>query len=162
MPGDGSVELTGNLGEVLKESVKVARSWVRNHAFELGLTQDPSENIMKNRSLHVHCPSGAVPKDGPSSGMAQAIALISLLSGRAVPPTMAMTVSDMPSTSFLDLRPTLARILTCTTGRIPTLGPCQASRRNQGKAYRGLPSGCQNGSPASAERKGCPGSAFGS
>ncbi|KAK8060453.1 Lon protease 2- peroxisomal [Apiospora saccharicola] len=91
MPGDGSVELTGNLGKVLMESVKVARSWVRNHAFELGLTQDPSENIMKNRSLHVHCPSGAIPKDGPSSGMAQAIALISLLSGRAVPPTMAMT-----------------------------------------------------------------------
>lgn len=91
MPGDGSVELTGNLGEVLKESVKVARSWVRHHAYELGLTQDPSENIMKNRSLHVHCPSGAVPKDGPSSGMAQAIALISLLSGRSVPSTMAMT-----------------------------------------------------------------------
>ncbi|KAI1492371.1 Lon protease C-terminal proteolytic domain-containing protein [Biscogniauxia mediterranea] len=92
MPGDGSVELTGNLGEVLKESVKVARSWVRNHAYELGLTQDPTENIMKNRSLHVHCPSGAVPKDGPSSGMAQAIALISLLSGRPVSPTLAMTV----------------------------------------------------------------------
>ncbi|KAK8118899.1 uncharacterized protein PG998_003525 [Apiospora kogelbergensis] len=91
MPGDGSVELTGNLGKVLMESVKVARSWVRNHAYELSLTQDPSENIMKNRSLHVHCPSGAIPKDGPSSGMAQAIALISLLSGRAVPPTMAMT-----------------------------------------------------------------------
>ncbi|RYO81730.1 hypothetical protein DL764_009716 [Monosporascus ibericus] len=91
MPGDGSVELTGNLGEVLKESVKVARSWVRNHAYELGLTKDPTENIMKNRSLHVHCPSGAVPKDGPSSGMAQAIALISLLSHRPVPPSMAMT-----------------------------------------------------------------------
>ncbi|KAH7030819.1 lon protease 2 [Microdochium trichocladiopsis] len=91
MPGDGSVELTGNLGEVLKESVKVARSWVRNHAYELGLTQNPTENIMKNRSLHVHCPSGAVPKDGPSSGMAQAIALISLLSHRPVPATMAMT-----------------------------------------------------------------------
>ena len=93
MPGDGSVELTGNLGEVLKESVKVARSWVRNHAYELGHTQDPTENIMRNRSLHVHCPSGAVPKDGPSSGMAQAIALISLLSNRPVPPSMAMTVS---------------------------------------------------------------------
>ncbi|KAI1377738.1 Lon protease-like protein 2, peroxisomal [Hypoxylon crocopeplum] len=91
MPGDGSVELTGNLGDVLKESVKVARSWVRNHAYELGLTQNPTENIMMKRSLHVHCPSGAVPKDGPSSGMAQAIALISLLSGRPVPPTMAMT-----------------------------------------------------------------------
>ncbi|KAI1113452.1 ATP-dependent protease La [Nemania sp. NC0429] len=91
MPGDGSVELTGNLGKVLMESVKVARSWVRNHAYELKLTREPTENIMKNRSLHVHCPSGAVPKDGPSSGMAQAIALISLLSKRPVPPTMAMT-----------------------------------------------------------------------
>ncbi|KAI1192164.1 ATP-dependent protease La [Nemania serpens] len=91
MPGDGSVELTGNLGKVLMESVKVARSWVRNHAYELGLTREPTENIMKNRSLHVHCPSGAVPKDGPSSGMAQAIALISLLSRQPVPPTMAMT-----------------------------------------------------------------------
>ncbi|KAI2624194.1 Lon protease-like protein 2, peroxisomal [Hypoxylon sp. NC1633] len=91
MPGNGSVELTGNLGDVLKESVHVARSWVRSHAFELGLTPDPTEDIMKKRSLHVHCPSGAVPKDGPSSGMAQAIALISLLSGRPVPPTMAMT-----------------------------------------------------------------------
>ncbi|KAI0199243.1 Lon protease C-terminal proteolytic domain-containing protein [Astrocystis sublimbata] len=91
MPGDGSVELTGNLGKVLMESVKVARSWVRNHAYELGLTREPTDNIMQNRSLHVHCPSGAVPKDGPSSGMAQAIALISLLSGRPVPPTMAMT-----------------------------------------------------------------------
>ncbi|KAJ3579815.1 hypothetical protein NPX13_g749 [Xylaria arbuscula] len=91
MPGDGSVELTGNLGKVLMESVKVARSWVRNHAYELGLTREPTENIMKNRSLHVHCPSGSIPKDGPSSGMAQAIALISLFSGRPVPPTMAMT-----------------------------------------------------------------------
>ncbi|KAI2628361.1 ATP-dependent protease La [Xylaria nigripes] len=91
MPGDGSVELTGNLGKVLMESVKVARSWVRNHAYELGLTHGPTDNIMKDRSLHIHCPSGAVPKDGPSSGMAQAIALISLFSGRPVPPTMAMT-----------------------------------------------------------------------
>lgn len=91
MPGDGSVELTGNLGDVLKESVKVARSWVRHFAYDLGLTQDATENVMQKRSLHIHCPSGAVPKDGPSSGMAQAIALISLLSGRPVPPTMAMT-----------------------------------------------------------------------
>ncbi|ROW09396.1 hypothetical protein VMCG_02243 [Cytospora schulzeri] len=91
MPGSGTVQLTGKLGDVLKESVEVALSWVKAHAFELGLTHDPSENIMKNRSLHVHCPSGSIPKDGPSSGIAQAIALISLFSGRVVPPTMAMT-----------------------------------------------------------------------
>ena len=93
MPGNGNVQLTGKLGSVLKESVEVALTWVKAHAYELGLSQDPSQNIMKNRSIHVHCPSGSIPKDGPSSGIAQAVALISLFSGRAVPPTMAMTVS---------------------------------------------------------------------
>lgn len=91
MPGKGSVQLTGKLGDVLKESVEVALSWVKGHAFELGLTPDPTEDIMKNRSIHVHCPAGAIPKDGPSAGMAHTIALISLFSGKAVPPTMAMT-----------------------------------------------------------------------
>ncbi|CAK7565695.1 MAG: hypothetical protein SEPTF4163_003618 [Sporothrix epigloea] len=91
MPGTGRVQLTGKLGDVLKESVEVALSWVKAHAFELGLTQDPVEDIMRQRSVHVHCPSGAVPKDGPSSGAAQAIALVSLFSGRSVPPSMAMT-----------------------------------------------------------------------
>ncbi|KAK1989327.1 ATP-dependent protease La [Colletotrichum cereale] len=91
MPGNGSVQLTGKLGDVLKESVEVALSWVKAHAYELGLTSEPTANIMKERSIHVHCPSGSIPKDGPSSGMAQAIALISLFSGKPVPPTMAMT-----------------------------------------------------------------------
>ncbi|WYZ45051.1 hypothetical protein EsH8_VIII_000367 [Colletotrichum jinshuiense] len=91
MPGNGSVQLTGKLGDVLKESVEVALSWVKAHAYELGLTAEPTANIMKERSIHVHCPSGSIPKDGPSSGMAQAIALISLFSGKPVPPTMAMT-----------------------------------------------------------------------
>lgn len=96
MPGSGSVQLTGKLGDVLKESVEVALSWVKAHAYELGLTHDPSENIMNKRSIHVHCPSGAIPKDGPSAGMAHTIALISLFSGKPVPPTMAMTVSFSP------------------------------------------------------------------
>ncbi|TVY37340.1 Lon protease-like protein, peroxisomal [Lachnellula occidentalis] len=91
MPGSGSVQLTGKLGDVLKESVEVALTWVKAHAFEIGLTNDPSENIMKKRSIHVHCPSGSIPKDGPSAGMAHTIALISLFSGKPVPPTMAMT-----------------------------------------------------------------------
>ncbi|KAK3307003.1 Lon protease C-terminal proteolytic domain-containing protein [Chaetomium strumarium] len=91
MPGPGTVQLTGKLGDVLKESVEVALSWVKAHAYELGLARSPTENIMKDRSIHVHCPSGSIPKDGPSSGIAQAIALISLFSGKAVPPTMAMT-----------------------------------------------------------------------
>jgi ATP-dependent Lon protease len=91
MPGSGRVQLTGKLGDVLKESVEVALSWVKAHAFELGLAASEDEDIMKNRSIHVHCPSGAIPKDGPSAGLAHTIALISLFSGKPVPPTLAMT-----------------------------------------------------------------------
>lgn len=91
MPGTGRVQLTGKLGDVLKESVEVALTWVKAHSFELGLTHDTNEDIMKDRSVHVHCPSGAIPKDGPSAGLAHTIALISLFSGKAVPPQIAMT-----------------------------------------------------------------------
>ncbi|KAG9953965.1 ATP-dependent protease-like protein La, partial [Aureobasidium melanogenum] len=91
MPGSGRVQLTGKLGDVLKESVEVALTWVKAHAYELALTHDPAEDIMKNRSIHVHCPSGAIPKDGPSAGLAHTIALVSLFSGKPVPPTVAMT-----------------------------------------------------------------------
>lgn len=91
MPGNGRVQLTGKLGDVLKESVEVALTWVKAHAYELGLTNDHNEDIMKSRSIHVHCPSGAIPKDGPSAGLAHTIALISLFSGKAVPPQIAMT-----------------------------------------------------------------------
>uniref|UniRef100_A0A2D3VBC2 Lon protease homolog 2, peroxisomal n=1 Tax=Ramularia collo-cygni TaxID=112498 RepID=A0A2D3VBC2_9PEZI len=91
MPGSGRVQLTGKLGDVLKESVEVALSWVKSHAYELAITHDPSEDIMKSRSIHVHCPSGAVPKDGPSAGLAHTVALISLFSSKRVPPTIAMT-----------------------------------------------------------------------
>jgi ATP-dependent Lon protease len=91
MPGNGRVQLTGKLGDVLKESVEVALTWVKAHAYDLGLTHDPNEDIMKNRSVHVHCPSGAIPKDGPSAGLAHTIALISLFSHKAVPPQIAMT-----------------------------------------------------------------------
>ena len=91
MPGNGRVQLTGKLGDVLKESVEVALTWVKAHSYELGLTHDGNEDIMKNRSIHVHCPSGAIPKDGPSAGLAHTIALISLFSNKAVPPQIAMT-----------------------------------------------------------------------
>lgn len=91
MPGSGRVQLTGKLGDVLKESVEVALTWVKAHAYELALTHSLEEDIMKNRSIHVHCPSGAIPKDGPSAGLAHTIALISLFSGKPVPPTLAMT-----------------------------------------------------------------------
>lgn len=91
MPGTGRVQLTGKLGDVLKESVEVALTWVKAHSYDLGLTDTANEDIMKNRSIHVHCPSGAIPKDGPSAGLAHTIALISLFSGKPVNPRIAMT-----------------------------------------------------------------------
>ncbi|KAL9049050.1 MAG: hypothetical protein Q9162_007421 [Coniocarpon cinnabarinum] len=91
MPGSGRVQLTGKLGDVLKESVEVALTWVKAHAFELGVTADPNEDIMAKRAVHVHCPAGAIPKDGPSAGLAHTMALVSLFTSKAVPPTVAMT-----------------------------------------------------------------------
>ncbi|KAF2083243.1 ATP-dependent protease La [Saccharata proteae CBS 121410] len=91
MPGSGRVQLTGKLGDVLKESVEVALTWVKAHAFALGLAADAETDLMKNRSIHVHCPSGAIPKDGPSAGLAHTVALVSLFSNQPVPPRLAMT-----------------------------------------------------------------------
>lgn len=91
MPGTGNVQLTGKLGEVLRESVHVALTWVKAHALDLGLTEDAREDIMASRAIHVHCPAGAIPKDGPSAGLAHTVALVSLFSGRCVGPTVAMT-----------------------------------------------------------------------
>ena len=91
MPGTGRVQLTGKLGDVLKESVEVALTWVKAHAYDLNLTANPDEDVMKNRSIHVHCPSGAIPKDGPSAGLAHTVALLSLFSNKSVRPNLAMT-----------------------------------------------------------------------
>ncbi|EGX53965.1 hypothetical protein AOL_s00004g624 [Orbilia oligospora ATCC 24927] len=90
-PGNGRLHLTGHLGKVLKESAEVALTWVKSNATLLGLTSDPTEDILKNRSVHLHCPSGGVPKDGPSAGCAITICLISLFSGQKVSPQIAMT-----------------------------------------------------------------------
>jgi ATP-dependent Lon protease len=87
MPGDGKLTLTGQLGDVMKESAQIALSYVRSHADELGV----DESVFDDRAFHVHVPAGAIPKDGPSAGIAMATALASLLSGRPVKHTVGMT-----------------------------------------------------------------------
>jgi ATP-dependent Lon protease len=87
MPGDGKLTLTGQLGDVMKESAQIALSYVRSHADELGV----DESAFDDRAFHVHVPAGAIPKDGPSAGIAMATALASLLSGRPVKHTVGMT-----------------------------------------------------------------------
>jgi ATP-dependent Lon protease len=79
--------LTGQLGDVMKESARIALSYVRGHAAELGIGEDAFEE----REFHIHIPAGAIPKDGPSAGVTMVTALASLLSGRAVKHTVGMT-----------------------------------------------------------------------
>jgi len=91
MPGSGNIELTGQLGEVMKESASIALSWVKSKAFALGLVDSASSILVKDRDIHIHFPVGAIPKDGPSAGIGLAVALVSLFSHRPVNPKIAMT-----------------------------------------------------------------------
>jgi ATP-dependent Lon protease len=87
MPGDGGLTLTGQLGDVMKESASIALSYVRSHAAELGI--DPS--AFEGKRFHVHVPAGAVPKDGPSAGVTMTSALVSLLTDVPVRGVVGMT-----------------------------------------------------------------------
>jgi ATP-dependent Lon protease len=87
MPGKGELKLTGSLGEVMRESAEAARSWLRGHATEYGV--DPE--AFRSADLHLHVPAGAVPKDGPSAGVAMVSSLTSLMTGRLGRPDVAMT-----------------------------------------------------------------------
>ncbi|KAG0053280.1 hypothetical protein BGZ83_001380 [Gryganskiella cystojenkinii] len=91
MPGKGHLQLTGSLGDVIKESAQIALSWVKSHGYEIGLTNSRGQNIMEKADVHIHMPSGGTPKDGPSAGIAMVCALVSMFSNQTVPATTAMT-----------------------------------------------------------------------
>jgi ATP-dependent Lon protease len=87
MAGGGALTLTGHLGDVMKESARAALSWVRTNARSLGIAPD----FFQESEIHLHVPSGAIPKDGPSAGVTMAVALTSELTGRPVRGDLAMT-----------------------------------------------------------------------
>jgi ATP-dependent Lon protease len=87
MAGEKGFTVTGQLGDVMKESAQAAMSWVRNQAPKLGFDVD----FFKKSDIHLHIPAGAIPKDGPSAGITMATALASLMTGRLVRPMLGMT-----------------------------------------------------------------------
>jgi ATP-dependent Lon protease len=87
MAGKHELVLTGQLGDVMTESARIALSYIRSHAPELGI----NEHAFEDTSFHVHVPAGAIPKDGPSAGITMTTALASLLTGRPVKHTVGMT-----------------------------------------------------------------------
>jgi ATP-dependent Lon protease len=85
--GDGTLILTGNLGDVMKESARAAISWIESKAREFGL----SHAMLKNKTIHIHVPEGAIPKDGPSAGITLVVCVLSALSGITPQVNWAMT-----------------------------------------------------------------------
>jgi Lon-like ATP-dependent protease len=86
MPGKGGLQLTGKLGEVIRESAQIALSWVKSHAFELGITANSQDMFLNDRDVHVHMPEGSIGKEGPSAGTALTTAFVSLFTKTPVNP----------------------------------------------------------------------------
>ncbi|KAL0574171.1 ATP-dependent Lon protease pim1 [Marasmius crinis-equi] len=91
MPGKGNLQLTGKLGEVIRESAQIGLSWVKAHAYELGITSTEDEQFLTNKDVHVHMPEGSIGKEGPSAGTALLSAFVSLFTKTRVDPDIAMT-----------------------------------------------------------------------
>jgi Lon-like ATP-dependent protease len=91
MPGKGGLQLTGKLGEVIRESAQIALSWVKSHAFELGITQSAQDTFLNDRDIHVHMPEGSIGKEGPSAGTALTTAFVSLFTKTRVNPDIGVS-----------------------------------------------------------------------
>ncbi|KAH7884238.1 Lon protease C-terminal proteolytic domain-containing protein [Phlebopus sp. FC_14] len=91
MPGKGGLQLTGKLGEVIRESAQIGLSWVKAHAYELGITKTADEQFLTDRDIHVHMPEGSIGKEGPSAGTAILSAFVSLFTKTKINPDIAMT-----------------------------------------------------------------------
>lgn len=92
MPGKGGLQLTGKLGEVIRESAQIALSWVKSHAYELGITSDAADQFLNERDIHVHMPEGSIGKEGPSAGIAILSAFVSLFTKTKISPEIGEVV----------------------------------------------------------------------
>jgi len=92
MPGKGGLQLTGKLGEVIRESAQIGLSWVKAHAYQLGITASPDEQFLTDRDVHVHMPEGSIGKEGPSAGTALTSAFVSLFTRTRIDPDIGMSL----------------------------------------------------------------------
>lgn len=90
MPGKGGLQLTGKLGEVIRESAQIGLSWVKSHAFELGITTSANDQFLNERDVHVHMPEGSIGKEGPSAGTAILSAFVSLFTRTKINPDIGV------------------------------------------------------------------------
>jgi ATP-dependent Lon protease len=124
--GKGSLTLTGQLGDVMKESVQAAMSWVRANAARLGIAPD----FWEHSDIHVHVPAGAIPKDGPSAGVTMATALVSLLTNRAVKGGLAMTGEISLSGRVLPVGGIKEKVLAAHRAGVRTLVMARRNEKN--------------------------------
>jgi ATP-dependent Lon protease len=132
MDGKRTLTLTGQLGDVMKESAQAALSWVRSHAPALGINPD----FWERSDIHVHVPAGAIPKDGPSAGVTLVTALASLLTGRAVHPAVAMTGEVSLSGRVLPVGGIKEKVLAAHRAGVTTV---VLPRRNQKNVAEDVP-----------------------
>jgi ATP-dependent Lon protease len=103
MPGKGGLQLTGKLGEVIKESAQIALSWVKSHAYELGITENATDQFMTDIDVHVHMPEGSIGKEGPSAGTALLTAFVSLFTKTKVHPDIGTVYHVLYLSQYLYL-----------------------------------------------------------
>ena len=153
MQGKRTLTLTGQLGDVMKESVQAALSWVRSHADELGIAPE----FWETSDIHVHVPAGAIPKDGPSAGVTMTTALVSLLTGRRVRSGLAMTGEVSLAGRVLPVGGIKEKVLAAHRAGIRTV---LLPRRNEKNLDRGRPGEGARGDddPPRRFRAGCPAS----